>query len=164
MSDALFWEPFLRWAHVIGATVLLGTGAGIAFFMLMAHRTGDAKIIAHTAGVVVIADTLFTATAAIVQPITGILLANAMGWPLSEGWILLSLSLYVVIGLFWLPVVWIQIQLRNMARLSAVDGTPLPERYHRLYRIWFACGFPAFAAVLIIVWLMLYRPGITLPF
>lgn len=164
MSDALFWEFFLRWTHVIGATVLLGTGAGIAFFMLMAHRTGDTKIIAHTAGVVVIADTLFTATAAILQPITGILLANAVGWPLSEGWVLLSLSLYVVIGLFWLPVVWIQIQLRNMARLSATDGTPLPERYHRLYRIWFACGFPAFAAVLIIVWLMLYRPGITLPF
>lgn len=164
MPDALFWEFFLRWTHVIGATVLLGTGAGIAFFMLMAHRTGDAKIIAHTAGVVVIADTLFTATAAILQPITGILLANAMGWPLSEGWILLSLSLYVVIGLFWLPVVWIQIQLRNMARLSAVDGTPLPERYHRLHRVWLACGFPAFAAVLIIVWLMLYRPGITLPF
>lgn len=164
MSDALFWEFFLRWTHVIGATVLLGTGAGIAFFMLMAHRTGDAKIIAHTAGVVVIADTLFTATAAILQPITGILLANAVGWPLSEGWIFLSLSLYVVIGLFWLPVVWIQIQLRNVARLSAADGTPLPERYHRLYRIWFACGFPAFAAVLIIVWLMLYRPSITLPF
>ena len=31
----------LRWLHVIGATVLLGTGAGIAFFMVMAHRTRD---------------------------------------------------------------------------------------------------------------------------
>lgn len=164
MTDALMWELLLRWAHVIGATVLLGTGAGIAFFMLMAHRTADAKIIAHTAGVVVIADTLFTATAAILQPITGILLASAMGRPLSEGWIVFSLMLYVFIGLFWLPVIWIQIQLRNLARQSASDGSPLPERYHRLYRIWFACGFPAFAAILLIVWLMLYRPSINLPF
>lgn len=164
MTDALMWELFLRWAHVIGATVLLGTGAGIAFFMLMANRTGDANIIAHTAGVVVIADTIFTASAALIQPITGILLASAMGWPLSEGWIVLSLLLYVFVGLFWLPVVWIQIQLRTMARQSAREGTPLPDRYHRLYKIWFACGFPAFAAVLLIVWLMLYRPSITLPF
>lgn len=164
MADAFIWELVLRWAHVIGATVLLGTGAGIAFFMLMAHRTKDAKIIAHTAGVVVIADTLFTATAAILQPITGILLANAMGWTLGEGWVVLSLMLYVFIGLFWLPVVWIQIQLRNLARQSADDGTMLPERYHQLYKIWFACGFPAFAAILLIVWLMLYRPSITLPF
>lgn len=164
MEDALIWELLLRWAHIIGATVLLGTGAGIAFFMLMAHRTGDAKIIAHTAGVVVIADTIFTASAAIVQPITGILLANTLGWPLSEGWIVLSLTLYVLVGLFWVPVVWIQIQLRNMARQSASAGSPLPDRYHRLYRIWFACGFPAFAAALLIVWLMLYRPSINLPF
>lgn len=164
MASALVWELFLRWTHVIGATVLLGTGAGIAFFMLMAHRTADAKIIAHTAGIVVVADTIFTASAAIIQPITGILLASATGWSLSEGWIVLSLLLYVFIGLFWLPVVWIQIQLRNMARQSASEGAPLPERYHRLFRIWFVCGFPAFAAILLLIALMLYRPAINLPF
>ena len=83
---------------------LFGTGAGIAFFMLMAQRTGRADIVAHVAGTVVIADTIFTATAVIVQPITGVLLAQAIGWPLSEGWIVLSLLLYVVTALFWLPV------------------------------------------------------------
>ena len=31
----------LKFAHIIGATVLLGTGAGIAFFMLLAHMTGN---------------------------------------------------------------------------------------------------------------------------
>lgn len=164
MLDGFVLELALRWVHVIGATVLLGTGAGIAFFMLMAHRTGDPKLIAHTAGIVVVADTIFTASAAIIQPITGILLASAVGWSLSEGWIVLSLLLYVFIGLFWLPVVWIQIQLRNLARQSVSEGTPLPERYHRLFRIWFACGFPAFAAVLLIIALMLYRPAINLPF
>jgi len=152
------WMHFLRWAHIIGATVLLGTGAGIAFFMVMAHRTRDAKLIAHTASVVVIADWLFTASAVIAQPITGALLAMEMGWRLSEGWILASLALYVVTGLFWLPVVWIQHQLRNLAREAAASDSPLPERYFKLYRIWFACGFPAFFAVLAILWLMVTRP------
>lgn len=152
------WIEFLRWAHVIGATVLLGTGAGIAFFMVMAHRTGDAKLIAHTAGIVVIADWMFTASAVMVQPVTGTLLALEIGWPLTEGWVLWSLILYVFVGLFWLPVVWIQHKLRDLAKQAALDGTALPLRYHRLYRIWFVCGFPAFFAVLAIVWLMVNRP------
>ncbi|GAB4350910.1 MAG: hypothetical protein Kow0026_07500 [Oricola sp.] len=74
---------------------------------------------------------------------------------------MLSLVLYVATGLFWLPVVWIQIRLRDMARRAEAGGTALPGRFHRLYRIWFAFGFPAFAAVLAIVWLMLTRPAIT---
>jgi uncharacterized membrane protein len=149
-------------AHVIGATVLFGTGAGIAFFMMMAHRTRDPQLIAHVAGTVVVADTIFTATAAILQPVTGYALAKMIGWPLEEGWIALSLVLYVFTGLFWLPVVWIQIRLRDLARTAAAARTPLPAAYHRLYRIWFACGFPAFFAVIAILWLMLNKPSITL--
>jgi uncharacterized membrane protein len=155
-------EDLLRFIHVIGATVLFGTGLGIAFFMLMANRTRDPAKIAHVAGTVVIADTVFTATAVILQPITGALLAREVGWPLSEGWIVLSLALYVVTGLFWLPVVAIQVRLRNLARQAAAEQKPLPPAYHRLYRIWFACGFPAFFAVLAIFWLMLTRPAIVL--
>ena len=150
----------LRWLHIIGATVLFGTGAGIAFFMLMAQRSGRAEIVAHVAGTVVIADTIFTATAVVAQPITGVLLARAMGWPLSEGWIVLSVLLYIVTGLFWLPVVWIQVRIRDLARRAVREGTPLPDEERRLFRIWFACGFPAFGAVLAILWLMVTRPQI----
>lgn len=153
---------FLRWLHVIGATVLLGTGAGIAFFMLMAHRTGDARLIAHVAGTVVVADFVFTASAVVLQPLTGLWLVHLIGWPLTEGWILVSLILYVVTGLFWLPVVWIQMRLRTLATEAASNRTALPAAYHRLFRIWLACGFPAFLAVLAILWLMLARPHFTL--
>ena len=152
------WIDLLRWAHVIGATVLLGTGAGIAFFMVMAHRTGDVKLIAHTAGIVVVADWIFTASAVIIQPITGILLAKSIGWPIMQGWVLWSLILYVFVGLFWLPVVWIQKQMRDIARDALRKGQALPARYFKLYRIWFASGFPAFFAVLGIVWLMVSKP------
>jgi len=152
MYDALLF------VHVIGACVLLGTGAGIAFFMVMSNRSRDPALIAHTAGIVVLADIVFTATAVVAQPVTGYLLAERAGWPLLEGWVLVSLILYAVTGLFWLPVVWIQIQLKRLAEQAAAVDRPLPERYHRLYRIWFACGFPAFAAVLAIVWLMLTKP------
>ena len=152
----------LRWLHVIGAAILFGTGAGIAFFMLFAHRTGDARVIAHVASTVVVADFLFTATAVVAQPVTGFGLASLVGWPMTEGWILLSIALYVLTGLFWLPVVVIQLRLRDLARISAMERTPLPERYHRLFRIWFACGFPAFFAVLAILWLMVAKPSIAL--
>ncbi len=154
------WLLVLRWAHIMGATVLMGTGAGIAFFMVMAQRSRDPALIAHVAGTVVIADTLFTATAAIVQPITGVLLALETGWDLTENWILTAIGLYIVVGVFWLPVVWIQIQLRNLARVAEAENAPLPPHYHRLYRIWFAFGFPAFAAMLAIFWVMIARPEI----
>lgn len=152
----------LKYLHVLGATVLLGTGAGIAFFMLLAHRTKDPIVIAGVARIVVIADFVFTASAVVVQPVTGWLLAREVGYPLSEGWILLSIVLYIITGLFWLPVVWMQARMRNLACAAAQQGSDLPESYYRLFRWWFAFGFPAFAAVLAIFWLMITRPEIAL--
>ena len=148
----------LKYLHVIGAAVLLGTGAGIAFFMLLAHRTNDAALIAGVARIVVIADFIFTATAVIAQPITGAALAWQMGYALWDGWIALSIALYLFTGAFWLPVVFMQMRMRDLASAAARDGQPLPPEYHRLFRLWFACGFPAFASVLAIFWLMLARP------
>ncbi len=148
----------LLFLHVIGATVLLGTGAGIAFFMLVAHLRKDPRVIAGVAGIVVLADFLFTATAVVVQPITGVLLARLLGYPILDGWIALSLILYVFTGVFWLPVVWMQIRMRNLAVDAVRRGEALPRAYHRLFWWWFSFGFPAFAAVLAIFWLMITRP------
>ena len=156
------WIEFVRLLHVLGACVLVGTGAGIAFFMFMANRTKDPASIAHTAAIVVVADMLFTATAAIAQPITGVILALNFGWPLLEGWLAVSLALYIFIRIFWLPVVVIQARLRDEARASAHAGIPLTGRYLRLYRIWFACGIPAFLAIVALLWLMITRPAILL--
>ena len=150
----------LKYLHVIGAAVLLGTGAGIAFFMLLAHRTGEARTVAAVARMVVIADFLFTATTVVAQPITGVLLAWAAGHSLAEGWIVLSTLLYLFTGAFWLPVVWMQRRMRDLAATAAQEGGPLSPEYHRLFRLWFAFGFPAFAAVLAIFWLMIARPRI----
>ena len=152
----------LKFLHVIGASVLLGTGAGIAFFMLMAHLSGNVAGIASVARIVVIADFVFTATAVIAQPITGLALAYTVGYPLSEGWIVLSIILYMVTGLFWLPVVWMQMELRRLAEATAASGKALPQRYHRLFWLWFAFGFPAFGAAVAIFWLMIARPDLPL--
>jgi uncharacterized membrane protein len=152
----------VKYLHLIGAAVLLGTGAGIAFFQLMAHRGGNVDAIAAVARIVVIADFLFTATAVVLQPITGVVLAGLDGYPLGEGWIVVSIALYLLAGVFWLPVVWMQIRMRDLAAVAARAAQPLPRQYHRLFRIWFAFGFPAFAAVLAIFWLMMTRPAIDL--
>jgi uncharacterized membrane protein len=156
----MMWVFFLKFVHVIGASVLLGTGAGIAFFMLLAHMKGDVKVVAGVARIVVIADFLFTATAVVLQPITGVLLAHAYGYNLGEGWIVLSILLYLVTGAFWLPVVWMQMRMRRLAEAAAAENAPLPAQYHRFFRWWFAFGFPAFAAVLGIFWLMIARPDL----
>jgi uncharacterized membrane protein len=150
----------LKLIHILGATVLFGTGLGIAFFMWMAHRTSDPVAIAHTASVVVVADAVFTATAVIVQPISGAFLAHAIGYSLWEPWIAVSLALYVLIGACWLPVVWIQAKLRDLAREAARDGTALPMRYRRLFRIWFVLGWPAFLGVIAIFVLMIVKPAL----
>jgi uncharacterized membrane protein len=147
----------LKYLHVLGATVLLGTGAGIAFFMLLAHRTGDAATVAAVARMVVVADFVFTASAVVVQPVTGLALALLVGYPLWQGWLLVSIILYLVTGAFWLPVVWMQMRMRDLATDAAAGGGPLPPQYHRLFRLWFVCGIPAFGAVLAIFWLMITR-------
>jgi uncharacterized membrane protein len=152
----------LKYLHLIGAAVLLGTGAGIGFFMLLAHRSGDARVVAGVARIVVIADFLFTATAVVAQPLTGVGLARISGYPLGEGWIVLSILLYLLTGAFWLPVVWMQMRMRDLAAAAVRNGEKLPHEYHRLFLTWFAFGFPAFAAVMAIFWLMIARPAIPL--
>jgi uncharacterized membrane protein len=148
----------LKYVHILGAIVLLGTGGGIAFFMLMAHRSRNAAFIARTASVVVRADFIFTATAVLVQPVSGYLLMRELGLSM-EGWIIASLVLYVVTGLFWLPVVWMQMRMRDLAAAAASRGAPLPDAYHRLARTWIALGFPGFGSVLVIIWLMIAKPS-----
>jgi uncharacterized membrane protein len=150
----------LKMVHIIGAAVLLGTGAGIAFFMLVAHLRGDPREIAGVARTVVLADFLFTASAVVLQPITGTWLAWSSGYSLRDGWIGASIALYLVTGACWLPVVWMQMQMRDLAVLAVETNAKLPARYYQLFRCWFAFGFPAFAAVLVVFWLMIARPPI----
>jgi len=148
----------LKLVHLIGAAVLFGTGLGIAFFMYMAHRTGDPATIAATARTVVIGDVMFTLNAVIAQPVSGAALALSIGYSLWEPWIVVSLALYVVIGLCWLPVLGIQLRLRELAAAAVRTSTPLPDAYHRLFRTWFALGWPAFLGVIAIFALMIFKP------
>ena len=149
---------FLKWLHVIGATVLFGTGAGIAFFLARAHRTRDAGVIGAVAAAVVRADLWFTASAVVLQPVTGYLLMARLGWTVAPLWIRASLLLYALVGCCWLPVVWLQWRMRDMACKAAAARGPLPPRYFRYYRYWFVLGWPAFAGVLAILWLMIAKP------
>jgi uncharacterized membrane protein len=157
MSSANLW---LKWVHIVSSTVLFGMGAGIAFFFLRAHRTRDVRIIAAVSRDVVLADAVFTATAVVVQPITGIALAIMAGYPLATGWLAASIALYVLIGSYWLPVVWLQIRMRDLAQAAVNTGAPLPAEYYRYYRRWFGLGWPAFIGVLVIFYLMVAKPAL----
>ncbi|MGJ5177936.1 DUF2269 family protein [Bradyrhizobium oligotrophicum] len=148
----------VKYLHVLGAIVILGTGTGIAFFMLMAHLSNEAAFIARTAGVVVIADMLFTLSAVLLQPITGGTLMWLSSTAVTDGWLLISLALYAIAGLFWVPVIFMQIELRDLARAAVTNSQPLPPRYFTVFRRWFLCGIPGFGAVMAILWLMIAKP------
>jgi uncharacterized membrane protein len=148
----------IEYLHVVGAIVILGTGAGIAFFMLMAHRSGDAVFIAKTAEVVVIADLIFTLSAVLLQPVTGGLLMWLSSTSITDGWLMTSLVLYAVAGTFWVPVVFMQIDMRDLARAAVASSAPLPPRYASLFRRWFLFGIPGFGSVMAILWLMIAKP------
>ena len=127
--------------------------------MLMAHRSGNAEFIARTAATVVIADMIFTLTAVLLQPVTGGLLMKLSSTSLSERWLLASLALYAIAGLFWVPVIFMQIEMRDLARLAVENNETLPPRYFALFRRWFLFGIPGFGSVMIILWLMIAKPG-----
>jgi uncharacterized membrane protein len=148
----------IKYLHVLGAIVILGTGTGIAFFMLMAHRTADVSFIARTATVVVIADMLFTLSAVILQPVSGGLLMMLSATGFTERWLMVSLALYVLAGVFWIPVVFMQIEMRDLARAAEEKRELLPPRYFALFRRWVSFGIPGFGSVVIILWLMIAKP------
>ena len=150
---------WIKTLHILSAGVLFGTGLGIAYFKWAVDRSGHVGAIRVTSEKVVIADWIFTSVAVVVQPITGIALAQIAGFPLLEGWIGYSLLLYVLIGLCWLPVVFLQIRMRDLAKTADRDGMPLSDRYWRYCRTWHWLGVPAFSLLLIVYWLMVFKPG-----
>ncbi len=142
--------------HIISATVLFGTGLGTAFFMWRANLSGDVHVIASVAKQVVLADWLFTTPTVIFQPLSGAWLVYTAGhsW---TGWVAYSLGLYLLAGMCWLPVVWLQLRMRDMALSAVICNRALPTRYWRYARIWFWLGVPAFGALVGIFFLMVLK-------
>ena len=149
----------LKVIHIVSSTVLFGTGLGTAFFKWTVDRSGNISAIRIVSERVVLADWLFTTPAIVVQPVTGVMLANRMGYSVDHGWLLYAICLYGIAGVCWIPVVGLQISMRNLARSAERDGMPLDAKYWRLARQWFWLGVPAFTSVVIVFWLMVWKPG-----
>ena len=149
----------VKWLHILSSTFLFGTGIGSAFYLLYAALSKDVRALAVVTRCVVLADWLFTSTTAVLQPLTGFYMMHLTGMPMSARWIAWSLVLYVLALACWLPVVWIQIQLRDLAQAAATHGTPVPVRFWKLFRTWMALGVPAFFAFVAIFYLMVAKPA-----
>lgn len=149
----------LRTLHIISATILFGTGLGIAWFFFSAHRTPDAAARLFAARATVRADFLFTLPAVILQPLTGVALIFVAGHDWTSFWLVASYALYLVAGLCWVPVVFIQIALGRLAARKAAGEAIDEARYARLYRRWFALGWPAFIGLVAVFFLMVFKPG-----
>ena len=148
----------LKYIHVLSSTFLFGTGVGTAFYLLFTSWSRDARVVAAVARLVVVADWIFTATTIVVQPVTGYYLARGMGYPLTTPWLYWSIVLFVIAALCWLPVVWIQMRLRDIAVAAAAEGRELPSSYAKHLGAWVALGIPALFSFLVIFYLMVARP------
>jgi uncharacterized membrane protein len=149
----------VKWLHILSSTFLFGTGIGSAFYMLFTSLSRDVRAIAVVSRHVVLADWIFTTSTIIIQPVTGIYMIHLAGFPWTSKWIMWSIALYFLAGACWLPVVWIQLNMRDMAQLAARDGTELPALYWRYLRLWVILGIPAFIALVIVFWLMVSKPA-----
>ncbi|MGX9732516.1 hypothetical protein JAB6_26560 [Janthinobacterium sp. HH104] len=149
----------VKWLHIVSSTLLFGTGIGSAFYLLFTSLSRDVRAIAVISRHVVRADWLFTATTVVFQPLSGFYLAHLAGYPLGSRWIVWSVVLYLVAGACWLPVVWLQMRMRDMAQASARDGLALPALYWRYLRIWTTLGVPAFFALIVVFYLMTAKPA-----
>jgi uncharacterized membrane protein len=148
----------LKAIHIMSAAVLFGTGLGIAFFKWITDRSRNTGAIRVVSEKVVLADWLFTLPAILVQVLTGAALANSLGYSASHGWLAWSIALFCLAGLCWLPVVWLQIRMRDLVRAAGQSGTPIPDSYWAYSRTWLWLGIPAFVAVVVIFWLMVSKP------
>ena len=148
-----------KWVHIVSSTLLFGTGLGSAFYMFFASRTRDPRVVSAVVKYVVIADWCFTTPTVILQPLSGFYMVHLAGYPLTSTWLLWSIILFLVAGAAWLPVVWMQIQMRRMAQSSAASGAALPELYWKYLRGWVALGIVAFVALVIVFYLMVLKPA-----
>lgn len=149
----------LKWLHILSSTFLFGTGIGSAFYMLVTTLARDVRATAVVGRYVVIADWLFTTPAIIVQPVTGFMMLHLAGIPLASRWVVASVLLYLVAGACWLPVVWLQMKMRDMAIAAARAGeAELPALYWRYFSFWVLLGIPAFLALVLVFWLMVAKP------
>lgn len=144
----------VKYLHIISAILLFGTGLGSAFYKWMADRSGQLQHIACTNKNVVFADWVITTPTVIFQPLSGLWMVHTVGWSMMTPWLYFSVALYVLAGICWVPVVFLQIRMKNMSNQAVIDGTPLPELYWRYARWWFVLGIPAFSAMVIVVFLM----------
>jgi uncharacterized membrane protein len=148
----------VKWAHILSSTLLFGTGLGSAFYMFFASLTRDARVAAVVVRYVVIADWAFTTPTIILQPLTGLYLIHLAGFPWNARWIVGSVALYFLAGACWLPVVWMQLKMRDMAQEAARTGSDLPPRYWSMLRAWVALGIIAFLALVVVFYLMVAKP------
>ncbi len=151
----------LKTLHILSMVLLFGTGLGSAFYKWMADRSGNVAHIAITNRHVVLADWIFTTPTVIFQPISGLWMVYLLGLPLTTPWIAASLSLFILAGACWLPVVWLQMRMQKIASDANASSTSLPEIYWQMTRWWFWLGVPAFISMVLVVILMVFKhiPG-----
>jgi uncharacterized membrane protein len=149
----------IKYIHIISSALLFGTGLGTAFFMLLAFLSKNVETLKYTTRHVVLADWIFTTPAVIIQPVTGIWLMLMLNYSFFSLWFYLTVSLYLLMGVCWIPVVFIQYKMKKIASIPVL--TPFEtKQLSSLMKWWVFLGIIAFVSILMIYWLMVSKVGL----
>lgn len=149
----------VKWIHVLSSVLMVGTGFGSAVYLFFANRWGDLKTKQFVTRMVVFCDWIFTTPAVVIQPLSGLWLMSQTGWDFTTSWILSALIVYGIVGMAWLPVVWIQIRMKQLVNVAVESNTELDGRYRLLQRWWEGLGYIGFGGALVIFYIMVAKVG-----
>jgi uncharacterized membrane protein len=156
MIDAILAVKFV---HVLFAAVLFGAWLCVAAFMVFAHRSRNASVIALIAQFSVRIELFVVAPAFVIQPASGFPLGNLIGLSGADDfWVGGSIAVYAVVLLAWLGALRLEFLIRRMARQASLDGKKLDGRYRRLFRVWAALAALIFVGLVLIFLLMVWQP------
>ncbi len=150
----------LKLLHILSAVVMTGTGIGLAYFLFLAVLTKKQEALVAIARWVIWGDWLFTLPAIITQIISGLLLVERLGWSFASVGMHWILTLYALMLVCWLPVIVIQYKLYHISLKILTEGQDVHchPSFKRLFRLWVLLGSIAFVCVLLLFWIMIFKP------
>ncbi len=147
----------MKYLHILSAVIMVGTGFGSALYVFFANRSGSLTVQHFANSMVVRLDWYLTTPTVIIQPLTGWWLIQHVGWQWNSAWLMSAYILYLLIGLAWLPVVWLQVKMYRCTAQALRLNTALDERYIIYQRYWERLGYVGFSGAIVVFYIMVSK-------
>jgi uncharacterized membrane protein len=151
----------LKLIHVLAVIVFVGNITVGILWKQRADATRDPRIIAYAVSGIISADRVFTIPAIVVLLLGGFG-AAAIGHinPLTTGWVLWGLCLFIIAGICFGPISRTQRKMLALAEAGVASGSMDWPAYERYDRSWSILGGIATLAPILAVAVMVLKPAL----